>query len=399
MELTRSHASSVYDVIVVGIGGAGSATAAELAARGATVLGLEQHGIAHNLGSSHGGTRLIRQAYFEDPTYVPLLLRAYERWHQLELATNSRLLTQTGGLMIGPRTSRTVAGSVASAEQWGLDYELLDSAEVARRWPMFTPSSNDVALHETRAGFVRPEATVAAQVALAIDRGAELYFHEAVTGWRTIAGGVEVATRSQRFRGARLVLAPGAWAPDLLSALGLPLVVERHVQFWLRAKHSITQFSPQRHPVYIWEDSGGTQVYGFPAVGSAEEGVKASFFRRGTPAQPDTLYRLVDPDEVRPLRRFLKGRVPALGPEVCHAEPCMYTTSPDQHFVLGLADKDERVVICSACSGHGFKFVPVIGEIVADLVTLGGTDFDISLFDPGRFAGADSLHAQSQEGE
>jgi sarcosine oxidase len=380
-------AAHTYDVIVVGLGGMGSAVAAQLAARGLRVLGIERHGVAHNLGSSHGESRIIRQAYFEGPAYVPLLLRAYELWRELETSTGASLLTKTGGLMLGPQGSRTVSGSLESAKTWGLDYELLDAVEIARRWPAFSPAPDDIALYETDAGFVRPEATVAAQVALARHHGAELHFNEVVTGWGTTTSGAEVVTELGRYLGARLVLAPGAWAPQILGQLGLPFAVERHVQFWLRPTAPIERFFPDVQPIYVWESSEGTQAYGFPALGSDKEGVKAALFRGGAPAEPDHLKRVVDPEEVAPLLEFLSSRLPALGPELCAAVACMYTTTPDEHFVLGFAPGDERVVICSPCSGHGFKFVPVVGEVVADLAASGGTHFDISLFDPARFSG------------
>jgi sarcosine oxidase len=287
--------------------------------------------------------------------------------------------------MLGPSNGKTVAGSIASAQRWSLEYELLDATDVARRWPTFTPAADDVAVYERRAGFVRPEATVAAQLHLARQGGADLHFNEAVTGWDSTDAGIEVTTDVGHYGAARLVLSPGAWAPQLLAPLGLPLIVERHVQFWFRSHVPIEQFSPDRHPIYVWEGADGVQAYGFPALGKAEDGVKAAFFRRGTPTGPDELQRVVTPDEAAPLLEFLSTRIPALGPAVCAAVPCMYTTTPDEHFILGFAPGDQHVVVCSPCSGHGFKFVPVIGEVVADLVASGGTRFDISLFDPARF--------------
>jgi sarcosine oxidase len=170
-----------------------------------------------------------------------------------------------------------------------------------------------------------------------------------------------------------------------MDALGLPFAVERQLLFWLRPAVPVEQFAPSHQPVYIWESSDGRQAYGFPALGDASHGVKAALLRQGAPADPDHLQRTVGPDEAAPLLEFLSTRVPALGPDVCAAVACMYTTVPDQHFVLGCAQNDERVVVCSPCSGHGFKFVPVIGEVVADLIESAGTRFDISLFSPSRF--------------
>jgi sarcosine oxidase len=381
-----SEVPGSHDVIIVGLGGMGSAAAAELAARGLRVLGIERFGPAHDRGSSHGESRVIRQAYFESPAYVPLLLRGYELWRELEVATGEDLLTETGGLMIGPEGSRTVAGSLLSARTWDLPYELLDGPEMARRFPTLTPGQDDIGLYEQHAGFVRPEATVAAHIGLARSRGAELHFDETVTGWESRAGGVVVTTPLRTYRAARLVLSAGAWAPELLDGFGIPLRVERNVLFWLRPKIAVEQFAPSRQPIYVWEDAAGEQVYGFPALGTAADGVKAAFFRRGTPTVADKLTREVAAEEAVPLLDFLAGRIPALGPEVLRAVPCMYTTTPDEHFVLGYPRGEERVVVCSPCSGHGFKFVPVIGELVADLVTSGSVRFDISLFDPDRFS-------------
>jgi sarcosine oxidase len=375
-----------HDVIIVGLGGMGSAAAAELAARGLRVLGIERFGPAHDRGSSHGESRVIRQAYFESPAYVPLLLRAYELWRELEVASGQELITETGGLMIGPEHSRTVAGSLLSAQTWDLPHELLEASEIAHRFPTLSPGREDVGLYEQHAGFVRPEATVAAHIALARTRGAELHFNETVTGWESRPGGVVVTTPLESYRAARLVLSPGAWAPDLFDGFGIPLRVERLVQFWLRSKRGVEQFAPSRQPIYVWEDAAEAQVYGFPALGAAADGVKAAFFRRSTPTVADELIREVADQEAVPLLDFLADRIPALGPEVCRAVPCMYTTTPDEHFVLGYPRGEERVVICSPCSGHGFKFVPVIGELVADLVTSGSVRFDISLFDPDRFS-------------
>jgi sarcosine oxidase len=296
------------------------------------------------------------------------------------------LITETGGLMIGPEGSRTVAGSLLSARTWDLPYELLDGPEMALRFPTLTPGQDDVGLYEQHAGFVRPEATVAAHIGLARSRGAELHFDETVTGWGSRPGGVVVTTPLRTYRAARLVLSAGAWAPGLLDGFGIPLRVERHVLFWLRPKIAVEQFAPSRQPIYIWEDAAGEQVYGFPALGTAADGVKAAFFRRGTPTVADKLTREVADQEVVPLLDFLAERIPALGPEVIRAVPCMYTTTPDEHFVVGYPRGEERVVVCSPCSGHGFKFVPVIGELVADLVTSGSVRFDISLFDPDRFS-------------
>lgn len=363
----------------------GSAAAAVLAGRGQRVIGLEQHWPVHDRGSSHGGSRIIRQAYFEHPSYVPLLLEAYELWARLERDAEADLLTETGGLMLGAPDSETVAGALASARQWDLPHELLDAAEVHRRFPTFTPAADEVAFYETRAGFVRPEATVAAHLKLAVQRGADLRFGTMVRGWEATDAGVEVHTPGGTIAAGRVVITAGAWASRLLADVAVPLEVERQLQVWLRPQGGTAAFAPDRQPIYVWEARDGMQAYGFPAL-LGDEGVKAAFFRRGAITDPDELDRSVRPGEVEALAEFLAPRIPALAGPAVHAAACMYTLTPDHHFAVGVHPEHERVVVGAGFSGHGFKFVPVIGEILADLALDGATARPIELFDLTRFA-------------
>lgn len=375
----------MYDVIVVGLGGMGSAAAAELARRGRRVLGLERFGPAHDRGSSHGGSRMVRQAYFEDPAYVPLLLRAYEGWRRLEREAAADLLTVTGGLMIGPAGSRTVEGSRASAQRWGLDHELLDAAELARRFPTLAPSPGVVALHEAAAGFVRPEAAITAALAVAQRHGADLRFGTPVSAWAASPGRVRVTSAHGVFEAGGLVIAGGAWSGELLADLGLPLVVERQVQFWFEPLRGVAEFA--RHPVWIWETDDGVQPYGFPAHEPAR-GVKTGFFRMGERCTAEGVDRSVCPAEVELMRSYLADRVPALAGPLLDARTCLYTNTPDEHFVVARHPHAPQVAIAAGFSGHGFKFVPVVGEILADLALDGATGHPIDLFRPERFRAA-----------
>lgn len=375
-----------YDVIVVGLGAMGSAAANHLAERGVRVLGLERYGPAHDRGSSHGGSRIIRQAYFEDPAYVPLLLRAYELWEKLERDSGADLFCRTGGLMVGSPESRTVAGSRASAEYWSLPHEMLCAAEVSRRFPTMTPAPHEVALYEANAGFVRPERTVATQLALAAWRGAELRFEEPVAHWE--ADPVTVWTAAGRYTADRLVICPGAWASDLLAELGVRFRVERQVQYWFEPRGGTGAFTPDAQPIYVWEDSAGVQVYGFPAHEGPYGGAKVAFFRRGMPCTPEDIDRTVAGDEVATIAGQLADKLPALCGRFLRAVTCMYTNTPDEHFVITNHPNRPQVTVGCGFSGHGFKFVPVIGEILADLVTEGRTRHPIELFHPARFAPA-----------
>ncbi|MEV6782639.1 N-methyl-L-tryptophan oxidase [Streptomyces sp. NPDC051098] len=378
-----------YDVIVLGLGGMGSAAAAHLAARGVRVLGLEKFGPVHSRGSSHGGSRVTRQSYFEDPAYVPLLLRAYELYERLERDTGRDVATLCGGVMVGRPESRTVAGSLRSAQQWDLPHEMLDAKELHRRFPTLTPADDEVALYEARAGLLRPENTVAAHLQLAARDGAELRYEEPVTRWEPYRDGVRVHTAEDTYTAGHLVICPGAWAPQLLTDLRVPFSIERQIMYWFRPDGGTGPFSPERHPVYIWEDTAGVQVYGFPAIDGPDGGAKVAFFRKGTPCTPETIDRTVHDHEVRAMANQLAPRLPTLPGTFLKGVTCMYSTTPDEHFVIARHPSHaDAVTVACGFSGHGFKFVPVVGEILADLALDGTTHHPIELFDPGRIATA-----------
>jgi sarcosine oxidase len=373
-----------YDAIVVGLGGMGSAAAYHLAVRGQRVLGLERFGPVHNRGSSHGGSRITRQSYFEDPAYVPLLLRAYELWDRLERDSGQDIISLTGGIYFGRPTSPTVSGSLRTARQCDLPHEVLDAAEIRRRFPTLNPQDDEVALFEAKAGFVRPEETVAAHLELARRHSAELYFDTPVLRWETLADGVRVLTEDTVYTADRLVVCPGAWAPGVLADLPIPLTIERQVMYWFQPDSGITPFLPDRHPIYIHEDAAGTQVYGFPAIDGAHGGAKVAFFRGGRLCTPETIDREVHQEEIEAIRDHLRGVVPSLPGRFLRAATCMYTNTPDQHFVIATHPQHDQVIVACGFSGHGFKFVPVVGEILADLATTGATRHPIKLFDPSR---------------
>ncbi|GAA2695627.1 N-methyl-L-tryptophan oxidase [Actinoplanes palleronii] len=374
-----------YDVIVVGLGGMGSAAAHHLAERGQRVLGLEKYGPAHDRGASHGGSRITRQSYFEGVEYVPLLLRAYELFDRLAAESERDVITLTGGVMVGLPDSRTVAGARASAEKWGLEHEMLDAAELRRRFPTMAPNPDEVALYEAKAGFVRPERTVLAQLELADRHGAELRFQEPMLSWEPAGDGVRVVTRNAVYTAGQLIITPGPWAPQLLDDLGVPIRIERQVQHWFRPAGGVEPYLPDRHPIYIWESADGTQVYGFPAIDGPDGGAKIAFFRRGTPTTPEDLDTRVHPPEIAEMAAAAGRVLPSLPGAHLRGEPCLYSTTPDEHFVISRHPAHEAVTVACGFSGHGFKFVPVVGEVLADLATTGTTGYDIGLFDPRRF--------------
>jgi sarcosine oxidase len=374
-----------FDVIVIGLGGMGGAAAFHLAARGQRVLGLERFGPAHDRGSSHGDSRVTRQAYFEDPAYVPLLLRAHDLWAALANDSGRDVITLTGGVMIGPPTSTTVAGSRRSAEEWNLPHEVLDAGDIRRRFPTLAPGPDDIALYEANAGFVRPEETVRAHLDLAGRHGADLRFEEPVRSWEARGDGVRVVTGKGTYTAGHLVVCPGAWAPELLADLGVTFTIERQVLYWFAPTGGVGPFRPERHPIYVWEDAAGSQFYGFPAIDGPDDGVKVAFFRGGRTCTADTIDRVVAPAEVEAMAAQVRGRIPDLPGRFVRAATCMYTNTPDEHFVIAPHPAHEHVTVACGFSGHGFKFVPVVGEILADLATTGTTRHPIALFAPDRF--------------
>lgn len=376
---------SGYDVIVIGLGGMGSAAAYRLAERGQRVLGLDRHEPVHTHGSSHGGSRITRKAYFENPAYVPLLVRAHELWPQVEADAETAIFTRTGGLMVGRPDSRAVAGSVASARQYDLPHEVLDAGALRRRFPTTAARDDEVALYEPDAGFVVPEASVSAHLRLAERAGASLRFGEPAQSWSTDDHGVRVTTPRGAYAADRLVVCPGAWAPELLADLGVELTVERQVQFWFTPRGDAARFTPDRHPVYIWESAEGRQCYGFPAVDGT---VKVAFFRGGQSCTADTIERRVHAHEVAAMAEFVGERLPDVPGEFVRAATCLYTNTPDEHFVIAPHPAHDRVVVACGFSGHGFKFVPVVGEVLAELATEGSTRHPIALFDPARLTHA-----------
>lgn len=377
----------VYDTIVLGLGAMGSATAYHLATRGVRVLGLEQFGPAHDRGSSHGESRIIRQAYFEDPAYVPLVLRAYELWRDLERETGADLLAITGGLMLGTEGSPVIAGSLLSAQTHNLPHEMLDAGEIRRRFPPFAVPDDTIGLYENEAGALRPEACIRAHLDRAAALGATLHFNEPALRWEpTAAGGVRVTTATATYEAEHLVITAGAWAPVMLADLGLPLVVERQLSLWFEPVGGTAPFTPGKFPIYVWDRPDGVAMYGFPALNGASGGVKFGMHHGGIATTADTIDREIHAAEVEATRAVLRESIPSLNGPLLRAVACMYTNTPDEDFVIAHHPTAPQVTLAAGFSGHGFKFAAVVGEILADLTCDGTTRHPIGLFTPSRFA-------------
>jgi sarcosine oxidase len=373
-----------YDAIVVGLGAMGSATLFHLARRGLRVLGLEQFSEAHQLGSSHGDSRIIRETYFEHPLYVPLVQRAHELWRELEATSGASLMKITSGLMIGPSDGMVVAGTLRSAREHHLPHEVLTPAQVHERFPAFQLASNLVAVLDPRAGYLDPEACNKAHLDAARAAGAETRFDEPVLEWNPDGEGVCIRTGAGTYTAHRLVLAAGAWNTGLARDLQLPLTVERQTVFWLEPSGSPYTYEAERFPIYAYEYKAGHICYGFPRL---PRGVKASVMHSGDTARdPDSVERTVNDDEAKPLRAALRPVLPELAEApVRDRGVCLFTNTPGHDFIIDFHPLLPQVLISSPCSGHGFKFASAIGELQADLLTTGRSRFDLSPFRIGRW--------------
>jgi sarcosine oxidase len=382
----------LIDVIIVGLGAMGSAAAYQLAQRRRHVLGLEKFTPAHDKGSSHGGSRMIRQAYWEDPAYVPLLLRAYELWQKLEQDTNSRLLHITGGLALGAPTSQLVAGCIRSAREHGLKHEILDHREIRRRFSPVFAAPGEVALYEEMAGYLLPEECIRQQLNQAARYGADLRFEEPIESWSAsdVGDQITVKTKKGTYHASCLIVSPGAWASELLADLSLPLTVTRQVMFWFAPLRGIEPFLPDRFPVFMCAPEPDYILYGFPSIDGSNGGVKVAIHGSDEVCSPASIDRHVRDTDVLRIRARLARRIPSLNGPLLEARTCMYTMTPDENFVICRHPRHSAVTIAAGFSGHGFKMASVVGEILADLATEGATGHDIKLFGHRHFQVAKS---------
>lgn len=361
----------------------GSAACAFLAQRGVSALGFEQFSAAHDRGASHGKSRIIREAYFEHPAYVPLVQRAYELWKKLEQKSGRKLLQITGGLMLGPPDGELVRGVLKSAREHHLEHELLSAREVMKRYP-FHGLGGRVGVFEPKAGVLFPEACVLAHLEASQKRGARLHLEEPVLSWHAGKTSVEVKTSQATYTSHALVVTGGPWAGQVLSELGLPLSVERIPVFWFHPVPGHEEkFKPDRFPIYIVEHQPEIFFYGIPSF--PPDGMKAARHHGGEICAPDTVRRSVDEEEIAGMRSLLEPYLPdACGP-LAGTTTCLYTNTPDQHFIIDCHPEFENVFLACGFSGHGFKFAPVVGEMLADLVQERKTRDDASFFSLARF--------------
>ncbi len=372
---------ATYDAIVVGLGAMGGAAAYWLARRGYRVLGLDAYPERHTFGASHGRSRIIREAYFEAPEYVPLVQRAYQLWRNLELEAGTPLLSITGGITIGAPESSHVVGALESSRLHGLPYELLTAEAVRARYPGLRPTDDLVAVVEPNAGILDPEACVTAFLVGAARAGAELHREEPVISWTRGGGGVQVRTARETYRAQHAIIAAGAWTGQLLPELALPLVVYRVVNVHFQATNA-ELYQPERCPVHLWSVPEG-QYYGFPVL--PRQGMKFGRHDVYEVCTPETMRREVSETEIEALRAVVQKYLPGAAGPAQWALTCTYTLTPDENFIIDRHPEHPTVAIGCGFSGHGFKFTPVIGEALADLATGDVPQPGVEFFSASRF--------------
>jgi sarcosine oxidase len=388
---------STYDVAVVGLGAAGAAALYQFARRGIRVVGIDRFSPPHVYGSTHGDTRITREAIGEGEAYTPLVQRSHAIWRELEAETGEDLLTQCGGLIVedagggaaGHHRHEFLASTIACAHRYGIAHELLSAADIRERFPQFGVDGSESAYYEPSAGFVRPERCVGAQLTVAARLGADIRRDERVLGLERSRSGVHVRTDRGTLDAERVVLAVGPWVHDFIGADRLQLFnVYRQVLNWFELRPDAVDHTPGAMPVFIWGLKDGNAFYGFPAIDGTRE-IKVADEKLDSPTSADAASLDVDPDEPRAVYdSMLRSRLPGLSSRCVRAARCLYTVTPDANFVIDEHPDLEGVLLVSPCSGHGFKHSAGLGEAIAQRVTTGSSDVDLSPFRLDRFAGS-----------
>lgn len=370
----------IYDAIILGSGAMGAAAALALARRGLVTLAFDRHAVPNTLSEHFGAARMLRTAYYEHPSYVPLLLESRERWLALNHAASRTLFHATGGLYMGPPTGEVVPGSLRSAAQHNLPHERLSLAQIRERFPEFHPPASSEAVFEPLAGVIEPEEAIAAMARLARESGASIGTHEEVLHLEPRRE-LTVVTDRSRYRTRHVIVTAGAWSQTLLRESGFhtpTITATRQPLGWFKPTGAEAFRPSSAMPAWALEDGPGSLLYGFPILpGHAD--FRVARHHRGNPIDPSTLDRTVHPADLADFEPGVRALLPRCG-EVSRAAIAHYSLSGDGHFIIDRLPDDERVLLATGMSGHGFKFAPVVGEILADLVQHGETPRDIALF-------------------
>ena len=371
-----------YDAIVIGVGGMGSAAVYHLARRGLQVLGLEKHAIPHEMGSSHGYSRMIRYTLQEHPSYVPLVRRSYELWHEMEETAGEELMVTTGSIRAGAPNSPFFLNAQEACDLHSIPYEILTASEVNKRFPGYRFPEEISSVYQADGGFLLPERCILTHVQAAERAGADVHSQETVLDWGVRGDGVQVRTDRDTYTAGRLVVTAGPWAANLVPELAAYAVPERQVMGWFQPKRP-ELYAAEAFPVFgVFTEEG--RYYGFPshAVPGFKIGRAHHLLQK---VDPDAIDREVHPEDEDILRQAVNRYFPLAAGKLLDGKTCMYTNTPDGHFMIGTLDGQPQVSVAAGFSGHGFKFASVIGEIMADLAQNGATEHDINLFRLDRF--------------
>jgi sarcosine oxidase len=382
-----------FDVIVIGLGAIGSAALYQLSRRGARVAGFDRFSPPHDLGSSHGDTRITRLAIGEGEHYTPLVRRSHEIWRDLEKETGASLLTQCGELIISSaarKSSLHVEGffdnTVEAARKHGIAHELLDANQIRARFPQFNIRDDEIGYFEPEAGFVRPEACIAAELSLAEKHGADVHRDEPVLSFVPSADGVSVTTDRGTYQADKIIVSAGAWFPKLVGGQFETLLrVYRQVINWFDVDGDAALYTPQHFPVFIWELADLEHgVYGFPVIDGS--GVKVANEQYAETTSPDAVARAVSPEEIADMHaRAVAANIKGLSARSTKTTVCLYTVTPDAGFIIDHWPQSDRVILASCCSGHGFKHSAAIGELLADMAENRAPAVDLAPFRLARF--------------
>ena len=374
--------NSQFDIIIIGAGAFGSSAAYHLSKSTKKVLVIDRYSPPHAFGSSHGQTRIIREAYFEDPIYVPMLREAYTLWDELERESGEKLFLKTGGLMLGNKESHVIQGTLNSAQTYNIEHEVLDNQSIKNKFSSFNADEQTMGVYEHNAGILFPEKCIKTSLRLAEQNGVGLKFNETVLSIQYNANSVEIITDKGSYTAQKCILAAGPWMNKLIPELNLPLQTTRQVLYWYDIdKTNINYPSPENFPVFIWNTESGRHFYGFPDVGN---GFKIAFHDKGEECDPDHLNLNISIEEIEDMNQIIKSHF-HFSASFNNAVACIYTNTPDDHFIIDFHPDNNNIIIASPCSGHGFKFSSVIGKILADKALGNSIEFDLSPFELKRF--------------
>ena len=368
---------NIYDVIIIGLGAMGSAASYYLSKNGVKVLGLDTYEPPHKLGSSHGHTRVIREAYHEGTSYVPIVKRAYELWNELDHEIEDKLILEYGGMYLGD-DGKYLSDAKKSAKKYDIPIKEFSSKEIKEKYNILNPPNNFKGLLENRSGAVFPEKAISNFLSKSINNGSSHNYNEKVIGWGKQSKFYKVETDKNNYFAEKLIFSSGAWIKNLVPSLKLPVKIERQVLFWFDPIKDKDRFHYSNMPNTGWDLDNGMEFYTQPNI--ENKGFKVAMHHNGKFISENDLNRESNADDLSIVKNFLEEYIPLANGKLIDSRVCVYTNTPDLDFIIDFYPNDENIIICSPCSGHGFKFTPAIGEICSELVINNGTNYDLSEF-------------------